>query len=92
MKISRPEGMKRNAGILAGAGTMGLHLVSGPAVGFIIGYFLDDWLGTHPWMKAVFFLLGVISGFKLVYEDARKIARETENPRDQGDQGTDPPA
>ena len=81
MKISRPEGMKKSAGILAGAGTMGLHLVSGPAVGFGIGYFLDDWLGTDPWMKAVFFILGVISGFRLVYEDARKIIGETREPR-----------
>jgi ATP synthase protein I len=89
MKISRPEGMKKSVGILASAGTMGLHLVSGPAVGFGIGYFLDDWLGTHPWMKAVFFLIGIISGFKLVYEDARKITRETQVSRDQG---TDPPA
>ena len=89
MKISRPEGMKKSAGMLAGAGTMGLHLVSGPAVGFGIGYVLDDWLGADPWMKVVFFILGVISGFRLVYADARKIAGETRNPRDQG---TDPPA
>jgi len=89
MKISRPAGMGNSMGILASAGTMGLHLVSGPAVGFGIGYLLDDWFGTDPWMKSIFFLLGVISGFKLVYEDARKLARETENPRDHS---TDPPA
>jgi len=88
MKISRPEGMKQNMGILAGAGTMGLHLVSGPAVGFGIGYWLDGWLGTDPWMKAVFFLIGVISGFRLVYIDARKLAGEMQNSRDQG---THPP-
>jgi ATP synthase protein I len=88
MKTPRPEGMKKNAGLLAGAGTMGLHLVSGPAVGFGIGYWLDDRLGTDPWMKAVFFLVGVISGFRLVYKDARKLAGET----DSRDQGTHPPA
>ncbi|MDR0239593.1 MAG: AtpZ/AtpI family protein [Deltaproteobacteria bacterium] len=89
MKISRPEGMKKSAGILAGAGTMGLHLVAGPAVGFGIGYFLDDWLGLDPWMKVIFFIFGVISGFRLVYEDARKIIGETQDPRVQG---IDPPA
>ena len=89
VKISRPEGMKKGLGILANAGTMGLHMVAGPAVGFGIGYVLDGWLGTDPWMKVVFFIVGVISGFKLVYEDARKITKETQNPRDQG---TDPPA
>ena len=89
MKVSRPEGMKKSMGMLAGACTMGLHLVSGPAVGFGIGYFLDDWLGTEPWMKVVFFIFGVISGFRLVYEDARKMVKETQKPRDQG---IDPPA
>ena len=89
MKIARPEGIKKSAGIMAGAGTMGLHLVSGPAVGFGIGYFLDNWLGTHPWMKVVFFIFGVISGFRLVYEDARKITGETQTPRDQS---IEPPA
>jgi len=89
MKISRPEGMKKNAGLLASAGTMGLHLVAGPAVGFGIGYVLDGWLGADPWMKAFFFILGIISGFKLVYEDARKLMRETQHPRGEG---TDPSA
>ena len=82
MKDSRQEGMQKNMSILASAGTMGLHLVSGPAVGFGIGYLLDDRLGTDPWMKAVFFFLGIITGFKLVYEDARKLMRETQEPRD----------
>jgi len=84
VQISRPEGMKKNAGMLAGAGTMGLHLVSGPAVGFGLGYLLDDWLGADPWMKIVFFLFGVISGFRLVYTDARKLAGATQGSRDTG--------
>ncbi len=72
-KLPRPGRVQKGLGVLAHAGTMGLHLVSGPAVGFAIGYALDDWLGTDPWLKAVFFFFGIISGFKLVYEDARKI-------------------
>ena len=89
MKISRPEGMKKDMSVLASAGVMGLHLVTGPAVGFGIGYLLDNWLGTDPWMKAVFFFLGIITGFKLVYEDARKLTREKQEPRGQS---ADPPA
>jgi ATP synthase protein I len=88
LKFSRPEGMKKSAGALAGAGTMGLHLVSGPAVGFGIGWLLDDFLNTDPWLKAVFFFLGVISGFRLVYEDARKIIGE---PKEKDDHSAEPP-
>ena len=90
VKIPRPEGMKKSAGVLACAGTIGLHLVSGPAVGFGIGYMLDSWLGTDPWMKAVFFFLGIISGFRLVYEDARRITRNAA--QEQRDQENGPPA
>jgi ATP synthase protein I len=87
-RFPRPKGIQKNAGVLVYAGTMGLHLVSGPAVGFGIGWLLDDFLGTDPWLKAVFFLLGVISGFKLVYDDARKIIEE---PKEKHDHGTGPP-
>jgi len=82
MHIPRPEGVKKTTGLLAGAGTMGMHLVAGPATGFAVGYFLDGWLGTDPWLKGIFFVFGVISGFKLVYEDARKLIGETRETRD----------
>lgn len=81
-KLPRPGGLQQGIGLLAHAGTMGLHLVSGPAVGFGIGWLLDDWLGSDPWMKAVFFFVGIISGFKLVYEDARKVIGTTRNTHD----------
>jgi ATP synthase protein I len=32
------------------------------AVGLLIGYFLDKWLGTNPWLLLVFSLLGAASG------------------------------
>ena len=87
-EFPRPVRVKK-LGALAYAGTMGMHLVAGPAVGFGIGYLLDGWFGTDPWMKAVFFVIGIISGFRLVYEDSRKIMNEEKAARDQG---TDPSA
>lgn len=61
---------------LANAGTIGLHMVSGPLVGIAIGYGLDLWLGTHPWFKLVFLLIGVVAGFKNVYDDTQKLLRK----------------
>ena len=60
------------------AGTMGLHIVSAIIVGLVIGYFLDDWLGTKPWMIMIFFFVGVVAGFKMVFEDFRKLQRREE--------------
>ena len=48
---------------LATTGTIGMHMVSGPLVGFAIGYGLDAWLETGPWLKLVFLVIGIIAGF-----------------------------
>ncbi|MBG0790215.1 MAG: AtpZ/AtpI family protein [Desulfovibrionaceae bacterium] len=60
------------------AGTMGLHIVSAIIVGLAIGYFLDGYFGTKPWFIMIFFFVGVVAGFKMVYEDFRKLQRREE--------------
>ncbi len=46
---------------------IGLEMVSAVIVGFIIGWLLDNWLGTNPWLKIVFILLGAAAGMLNVY-------------------------
>ncbi len=58
---------------LSRAGSIGLHMVSGIAVGAIIGYSLDEWLGTSPKCTAIFLIVGIIAGFKNVYVDAKRL-------------------
>lgn len=60
------------------AGTMGLHIVSSIIVGLVVGYYLDEWLGTKPWMIMIWFLLGVVAGFRLVFQEFRKLQRRQE--------------
>jgi ATP synthase protein I len=42
-------------------------LVSGLLVGLAIGWGLDWWLGTRPWLLIVFFFLGAAAGILNVY-------------------------
>ena len=56
---------------LASVGTIGLHMVSGPLVGVVIGYFLDRWLETSPWFKLIFLFIGIGAGFLNVYMDSK---------------------
>ncbi|WP_457625632.1 AtpZ/AtpI family protein [Persephonella sp.] len=62
-------------------GTIGLHLVSGVIVGVLLGYFLDKYFGTSPWLTIIFFFLGIAAGFRNMYKDVQKyiISEKKEN-------------
>jgi ATP synthase protein I len=46
---------------------IGTELVAGIAVGVGIGWLLDRWLGTKPWLMIAFFVLGAAAGMMNVY-------------------------
>ena len=41
---------------------LGIEMVSALAVGVGIGWLLDEWLGTRPWLMILFFFLGSAAG------------------------------
>ena len=41
---------------------VGVELVSALVVGLVIGWMLDRWLGTKPWLLMLFVVLGVAAG------------------------------
>jgi ATP synthase protein I len=49
------------------AARVGVELVAALIVGGGIGYLLDMWLGTKPWLLVVFFVLGAAAGMLNVY-------------------------
>ena len=61
---------------LGSASLMGLHLVSGTFVGLLMGYFLDKWLHTKPWLTIIFLLFGIIAGFRNMYQEIKKIQKD----------------
>jgi ATP synthase protein I len=50
---------------------VGVELVSALAVGFGIGWLLDFWLETRPWLMLMFIILGGAAGILNVYRMAR---------------------
>tara|TARA_B100000989_G_scaffold253005_1_gene201332 strand:+ start:176 stop:454 length:279 start_codon:yes stop_codon:yes gene_type:complete len=52
---------------------MSTELVSAVAVGTIIGFILDKWFDTKPWLILIFFFVGVIAGIMNVIKSAKKL-------------------
>jgi ATP synthase protein I len=70
----RPSGLSASDGNAMGmAFRLGVEFVAGIAVGSIIGFFLDKWLGTSPWLFLVFFVLGTGAGFLNVFRSANSL-------------------
>ncbi|MBF0164523.1 MAG: AtpZ/AtpI family protein [Magnetococcales bacterium] len=62
---------------------MSTELVSSVFVGGGIGYLLDYWFHTKPWLTVIFFMFGMAAGFRNMY----RIATQ-DPPRGEGkDQG-----
>ena len=66
---------QRGLEFMGSVGVIGLHMVSGPLVGFGIVYGLDYWLDSGPWGKLVFLIIGIGAGFLNVYRDSRQLLR-----------------
>ena len=54
---------------------MSAELISAVAVGTIIGFIIDNWFGTKPWLILIFFFVGVIAGILNVVRSAKNIQR-----------------
>ena len=52
---------------------MSTELVSAVVVGTIIGFILDKWFDTKPWLIIIFFFVGVIAGIMNVIKSAKKL-------------------
>ena len=54
---------------------MSTELVSAVLVGTIIGFILDTWFDTKPWLIIIFFFVGVAAGITNVIKSAKKIQK-----------------
>lgn len=69
--------------------TIGISMVASTMIGLAMGYYLDEWLQTSPWLTLVFLLFGIIAGFRNIFIlTRREIKRQQkEDDRDSDGQG-----
>ena len=53
---------EKKGSFMGNAFKLGTELVAAVAVGTIIGFILDSWFGTKPWLIITFFFLGAAAG------------------------------
>ena len=80
MADQAPQGPGGNNGpslwrTLGQLSTLGIAMVAAVAIGLGIGYWLDRWLGTSPWLTMLFALFGIVAGFVNLVRDVRRYGR-----------------
>ena len=73
---SKNEDSSGNSSSMGSAFKLSTDLVAHVAVGTIIGFILDSWFDTKPWLIIIFFFLGSISGILNVIKTAKKMQRK----------------
>jgi len=74
-KQALSENEKRGS-FMGSAFKLGTELVAAVGVGTIIGFILDSWFGTKPWLIIIFFFLGAAAGMLNVIRTANRMQKE----------------
>ena len=67
---------KGNTSSMGSAFKLSTDLVAHVAVGTIIGFILDNWFDTKPWLIIIFFFLGAAAGLMNVIKTANRMQNE----------------
>ena len=69
--------IEKKGSFMGSAFKLGTELVAAVAVGTIIGFILDSWFDTKPWLIIIFFFLGTAAGILNVIRTANRMQKES---------------
>ena len=67
---------EKRGSFMGSAFKLGTELVAAVAVGTIIGFILDSWFDTKPWLIIIFFFIGSAAGLLNVIKTAKLMQKE----------------
>ena len=73
----------RSLGFLS---SVGISMVAASCIGLYIGIYLDEWLGSKPWMTIIWLVIGIAAGFRNMFILTRRALREQNDSKN--DDGT----
>lgn len=66
--------------------SVGISMVASCLIGLAMGYYLDKWLETSPWLTIIMLGFGIASGFRNIFIlTSRELRRQEKEDRDNGD-------
>ena len=76
-KINKNNNIQKNhkTSSFGAAFKVSTELVAAVAVGTIIGFILDNWFGTKPWLILIFFFVSVFAGISNVIRSAKNMQK-----------------
>ena len=76
IKKQLDDNSEKRGSFMGNAFKLGTELVAAVAVGTIIGFILDSWFDTKPWLIIIFFFLGTAAGILNVIRTANRMQKE----------------
>jgi ATP synthase protein I len=73
-----PEPAWRSLGELA---SLGVAMVLATVIGLGVGYYLDGWMGTSPWLTLLGLGLGIASSFVILFRSTKAAGRNLDERR-----------
>ena len=70
------SGKDKKGSFMGSAFKLGTELVAAVVVGTIIGFILDTWFDTKPWLIIIFFFIGSAAGMMNVIRTAKNMQKE----------------
>ena len=67
---------EKKGSFMGSAFRLGTELVASVGVGTIIGFILDSWFDTKPWLIIIFFFLGAAAGMLNVIKAANRMQKD----------------
>ena len=67
---------EKRGSFMGSAFKLGTELIAAVVVGTIIGFILDNWFDTKPWLIIIFFFLGTAAGILNVIRTANRMQKK----------------
>ena len=72
------KNQKLNSSNLGNAFKISTEFVAAVVVGSIIGFILDNWFDSKPWLTIIFFIVGAAAGILNVIRSAKQMQKNND--------------